>query len=142
MERHFIDVFKLEVVDRSKPMALYRIMKFICDASLVFLSIWRHYVIFPIVCNQDRAIFSRYIEERCLSLFLFISLHRWKISSRMKIHADTENWRDAEIWKILNFKLELYRNFEFFSNFEKRTCNIVNKNCCKSYIFIHENTCI
>lgn len=44
--------------------------------------------------------------------------------------------------KILNFKLELYRNFEFFSNFEKRTCNIVNKNCCKSYIFIHENTCI
>lgn len=88
------------------------------------------------------ALYSPDVEERCLSLFLFISLHRWKISSRMKIHADTENWRDAEIWKILNFKLELYRNFEFFSNFEKRTCNIVNKNCCKSYIFIHENTCI
>ena len=116
MERRFIDVFKLEVVDRSRPMALYRIMKFICDASLVFLSIWRHYVIFPIVCNQDRAIFSRYIEERCFSLFLFISLHRWKISSRMEIHAHRElkRCRNLKNFKFLHLderenKIEIYR---------------------------------
>lgn len=84
----------------------------------------------PDILKKDASLYS--------SLYLFTDerfLHVWKF-------MHTENWRDAEIWKILNFKLELYRNFEFFSNFEKWTYNIVNKNCYKSYIFIHENTCI